>query len=182
MQFFLIIISIVIIQRIVELAVAKRNERWMRSQGAFEAGAEHYPVMVMMHVAFFVSLIMEVTLLDRPLSSIWYILLLIFLMAQVMRIWCLTSLGKYWNTKILVVPGSDVIRQGPYKWLRHPNYVIVSIEILVLPLLFGAYFTAFVYSLLNIWMLSVRIPTEEKALRNATNYEEKFSLTDHPVK
>ncbi|BAQ12044.1 isoprenylcysteine carboxyl methyltransferase [Bacillus sp. OxB-1] len=182
MLFFTVIISIVIIQRLVELAIAKRNEKWMRRQGAFEAGAEHYPVMIMMHAAFFVSLIMEVAMLDRPLSPFWHFLLPIFLLAQLMRVWCLSSLGKYWNTKILVVPGADVVRKGPYKWLRHPNYVVVSIEILVLPLLFSAYFTALVYSLLNIWMLSVRIPAEEKALRGATDYEERFSLKDHPVK
>ncbi|MFS0574548.1 isoprenylcysteine carboxyl methyltransferase family protein [Sporosarcina sp. 179-K 3D1 HS] len=182
MLFFTVIISIVIIQRIVELAVAKRNEKWMRSQGAFEAGAEHYPFMVMMHVAFFVSLIMEVALLDRPLSPLWPILFAIFLLAQIMRLWCLSSLGKYWNTKILVLPGAEVVRKGPYKWFRHPNYVVVSVEILVLPLLFGAYFTAFVYSLLNLWMLSARIPAEERALREATNYGERYSLKNHPVK
>ena len=82
-----------------------------------------------------------------------------------MRIWCLTSLGKFWNTKIIVLPVLDVVIKGPYKFIRHPNYLIVTIELLVLPLLFSAYFTAIVFSLLNVWMLSVRIPAEEKALK-----------------
>ena len=175
---FPIVISIVILQRIIELFIAKRNEKWMRSQGAFEMGAAHYPLMVSMHVAFFISLIVEVLLSQRPLPSLWILLLVLFLIAQVARIWCLTSLGKFWNTKIIILPGADVVQKGPYKWVRHPNYIIVTTELLVLPLLFGAYFTAILFSLLNLWMLSVRIPAEEKALKEATNYKETFSLHD----
>jgi len=173
---FAIVISIVILQRLVELVVAKRNEKWMRSQGAIEAGSGHYPIMVAMHIAFFISLLAEVILLDRSLSSMWIILLVIFLTAQVARIWCLTSLGNFWNTKIIILPGADVVQKGPYKWVRHPNYIIVTTELLVLPLIFGAYSTAIIFTLLNVWMLSVRIPAEEKALKEATNYREKFSL------
>lgn len=171
-----IVISIVILQRIIELMIAKRNEKWMKSEGAFEAGASHYPYMVAMHVFFFVALISEVLLLHRTISSIWPIWLTIFLAAQLLRIWCLASLGKFWNTKIIVLPNAQVVRKGPYKWLRHPNYVIVATELLVLPLLCNAIFTAVVFSLLNIWMMTVRIPTEEKALREATNYTEEFQL------
>lgn len=173
---FSIIISIVILQRLIELFVAKRNEKWMLGQGAFEAGAAHYPIMVTMHIAFFVSFLLEVVVLERVLSPFWILLLGIFLLTQTARIWCLLSLGKFWNTKIIILPGADVVRRGPYRWLRHPNYLIVSMELLVLPLLFGAYFTAILYSLLNVWMLSVRIPAEEKALKEATNYRETFSL------
>jgi methyltransferase len=173
---FSIVISIVILQRLVELVVAKRNEKWMRGQGAFEAGAAHYPVMVSMHIAFFFSLIAEVLLFDKSLSSVWILFLIIFLVTQLARIWCLTSLGKFWNTKIIILPGANVVQKGPYKWIRHPNYVIVATELLVLPLMFSAYFTAIIFSFLNVWMLSVRIPAEEKALKEATNYKEKFSL------
>lgn len=173
---FSFVISIVILQRLVELVVAKRNENWMLSQGAFEVGAAHYPVMVSMHIAFFISLLAEVIQLDKSLSSIWISLLIIFLVAQVARIWCLTSLGKFWNTKIIILPGADVVQRGPYKWVRHPNYIIVTTELFVLPLMFGAYLTAIIFTLLNVWMLSVRIPAEEKALKEATNYKEKFSL------
>lgn len=173
---FIVVISIVMIQRLIELIVASKNEKWMRSQGAFEVGADHYPVMVLMHTGFFVTLLLEVTVLDRPLSPIWLVLLTIFLIAQVMRIWCLISLGKYWNTKILVLPGADVVKKGPYRWIRHPNYLIVTVELLTLPLLFGAYFTAILFTVLNLWMLSVRIPAEENALKEVTNYKEKFSI------
>ena len=114
------------------------------SQGAFEAGAGHYPIMVSMHMAFFISLILEVLVIDRPLSPLWIALLTLFLIAQIARVWCLTSLGKFWNTKIIILPGADVVGKGPYKFIRHPNYVIVATELLVLPLMFSAYFTAIV--------------------------------------
>lgn len=173
-----IVLTIVILQRIVELLIAKRNEKWMKSQGAFEAGASHYPYMVAMHVSFFIALITEVFVFHRQLSAIWPIWLGIFLSAQILRIWCLTSLGKFWNTKIIVLPNAHahVVRKGPYKWLRHPNYIIVATELLVLPLLFNAFFTAILFSLLNCWMMTVRIPAEERALRKATNYTEEFQL------
>lgn len=173
-MFFAIIIAIVILQRLVELTIAKRNEKWMRSQGAFEAGARHYPFMVLMHITFFISLLLEVLIFNRQLSPFWIALLTLFFIVQVARIWCLTSLGKFWNTKIIILPGANVIRKGPYRFIRHPNYVIVTTELLVLPLLFSAYFTAVVFTLLNLWMLSIRIPAEEKALMEATNYKEKF--------
>ncbi|WP_262177610.1 isoprenylcysteine carboxyl methyltransferase family protein [Saccharococcus sp. Marseille-Q5394] len=171
-----IIVSLIILQRILELFIAKRNEKWMKDQGAFEAGASHYPFMVAMHVFFFIALISEVLLFQRQLSAIWPMWLAIFLAAQILRVWCLATLGKFWNTKIIVLPNAQVVRKGPYKWLRHPNYIIVATELLVLPLLFNAFITAVVFSLLNIWMMSVRIPAEERALRKATNYTEEFQL------
>ena len=174
--FFWIVISIVIIQRLTELVIAKNNEKRMIAEGAYEVGARHYPMIVLLHTAFFVSLLAEVLIRKPALSPIWGVLLAIFLLTQVLRFWCLTSLGKYWNTKIIILPGADVVMKGPYKFIRHPNYVIVATEILVLPLLFGAYFTAILFTLLNAWMMSVRIPQEEKALKEATNYKEKFSL------
>ncbi|WP_153721768.1 isoprenylcysteine carboxyl methyltransferase family protein [Sporosarcina cascadiensis] len=171
---FLFVFTIVVIQRLVELVVAKRNEIWIRSEGAVEIGASHYKWMVLMHTAFFVSLLIEVLAFNRPLPVLWGPLLAVFLLMQILRIWCLSSLGKFWNTKILILPGADVQKKGPYKWLRHPNYVIVTTELLVLPLMFSAYFTATLFFILNIWMLSVRIPAEERALRELTNYNEVF--------
>lgn len=173
---FSFIISFIIAQRLVELAIAKNNEGWMFKQGAYEVGADHYPWMVAMHCAFFFSLIVEIILFNRPLSFVWPLFFGLFVVAQVLRIWCLISLGRFWNTKIIILPGADVVRKGPYKWIRHPNYLIVTTELLVLPLFFSAYWTAIVFGLLNVWMLSVRIPAEEKALKEATNYKVKFSL------
>ncbi|MCW1928576.1 isoprenylcysteine carboxyl methyltransferase family protein [Bhargavaea beijingensis] len=171
---FWILIGLVIIQRLVELRVAKRNEQKLKSRGAFEAEASHYPYMVAMHIGFFISLIAEVLLTDRPLSPIWPVLLAVFLAMQVLRVWCLASLGEFWNTKIIILPGASVVKRGPYKWLRHPNYVIVTTELLVLPLIFQAYFTTIVFMALNAWMLSVRIPAEERALREVTDYTARF--------
>ncbi|PID00975.1 MULTISPECIES: isoprenylcysteine carboxyl methyltransferase family protein [unclassified Sporosarcina] len=173
-RLFLFVFIIVVVQRLVELVVANRNEKWIRNRGAIEIGASHYKWMVLMHTAFFISLLVEVLVFDRPLSPVWGILLAIFLLMQVLRVWCLSSLGKFWNTKILILPGANVQKKGPYRWIRHPNYVIVTTELIVLPLLFSAYFTAGLFLLLNIWMLSVRIPTEERALRELTNYNEVF--------
>jgi methyltransferase len=174
MTLFLILITVVCMQRLVELVIAKRNERWMRSQGAYEAGAGHYPLIVALHIGFFISLIAEVILLERSISPWWPIWLSLFLVAQAGRVWSLHSLGRFWNTKIIILPGAKVVKRGPYRWIRHPNYFIVATEILVLPLLFQAYYTAIIFSLLNLIVLLIRIPAEEKALIEATDYSRIF--------
>jgi methyltransferase len=91
-----------------------------------------------------------------------------------MRVWVISSLGRFWNTKILVLPGANVVKKGPFHFIRHPNYVVVTCEIIVIPLMFGAYFTAVIFTILNIIILSVRIPKEEAALREVTDYKEIF--------
>ncbi|KIL45366.1 isoprenylcysteine carboxyl methyltransferase family protein [Jeotgalibacillus soli] len=174
-MFFISMMVIVCIQRLMELRIAKRNEQWMIKQGAYEAGASHYPFMVILHVSFFLSIITEVILFDRTLSPLWLPLFILFFLTQAARAWCLLSLGRFWNTKILVLPGVKVIRRGPYKYARHPNYIVVALEILILPLLFQAYYTMIFFSLLNLIMLSVRIPAEERALVDSTNYKQVFS-------
>lgn len=169
-MFFFIIISLVITQRIVEVFIAKRNEKKMLSLGAYEVGASHYPYMVALHISFFVCLIAEVLVFNRIISPVAPLFLLLFIFAQVLRIWCLQSLGKFWNTKIIILPNANVVTKGPYLFMRHPNYVVVCVEIVLLPLMFQAYFTAVTFTLLNLAMLSVRIPLEEKSLMEATNY------------
>jgi len=171
---FIIVISFVILQRTVELFVAKGNEKWMKQQGAVEFGEKHYKYMVIMHVLFFVVLATEKILLERGLSQVWPIVFGLFCFAQFMRIWVITSLGKYWNTKIIVLQGAKVVRKGPYRFLKHPNYFVVAIELIVVPLLFNAYYTAFLFTVLNVIMLMVRIPEEEKALQALTEYEGVF--------
>lgn len=168
------IVGFVIVQRIVELFVARNNERWIRGQGGYEVGARHYPYMVGIHVGFFLSLIFEFLMFERELPSLWPVLFIIFVGLQIMRVWVIASLGRFWNTKILVLPGAHVVKKGPFRFLRHPNYVVVSLEILVIPLMFGAYFTALIFALLNLIILCVRIPMEEAALREVTNYKEVF--------
>ncbi|WYP27443.1 isoprenylcysteine carboxyl methyltransferase family protein [Alkalihalobacillus sp. FSL W8-0930] len=167
-------IGLVILQRLAEVGVAKSNERWMKDRGAFEAGANHYPVMVALHVSFFLSLLLEVTLRQSE-WTMWSILpLALFVLAQTIRIWALATLGRSWNTKIIVLPGAEPVNRGPYKWIRHPNYVVVVLEILFLPLVFQAYVTAIVFSLLNVVMLSVRIKAEEDALNHEGSYQQTF--------
>lgn len=166
--------SFLIFQRLLELVIASKNEKWLKNKGGYEVGRGHYVLMVLLHTFFLISLLIEVTTLNRELSLIWPTLLLFFLVTQIIRIWALLSLGKYWNTKIIVLPNTSIIKKGPYKFLRHPNYVIVIAEILLIPLLFQAYLTAGIFSLLNLWMLSIRIPMEEKALIAETDYQEKF--------
>lgn len=151
----------IVLQRLIELLVAKRNEKQMRERGAYEVGAEHYPWMILLHVGFLCGLFIEVELGSTPNA----ILLAIFCCLQLARIWCIHSLGLFWNTKILILPGAQLVAKGPYAYVRHPNYVIVCLEILVLPLMFEAYVTAILFTLLNAAMLAVRILVEERALR-----------------
>lgn len=174
-MFFLLFVSIVIVQRLIEVIVAKRNEKRMLAAGAFEAGASHYPYMIALHVCFFIALISEVLFFERSISPWFLWLFALFILVQALRVWCLVSLGSYWNTKIIILPGADVVKKGPYKLIRHPNYFVVCVEILLLPLMFQAYLTAICFTLLNFAMLSVRIPAEENALKEATNYGVKFA-------
>ncbi|ATO28566.1 hypothetical protein RA13_11425 [Bacillus atrophaeus] len=162
---FWLFILILAVQRIAEIIVAKQNEQKVKKQGAIEYGEGHYPYIVLMHVLFFVSLICEVLLLHKESSSWWIGILTAIILVQGVRYWALLSLGAHWNTKILVVPDAELIKKGPYKWLKHPNYAVVMVEIILLPLLYGAYWTLILFTILNAFMLSVRIRVEDKALR-----------------
>ncbi|MDQ0221445.1 hypothetical protein ELQ35_22335 [Peribacillus cavernae] len=172
---FWLFISLVVLQRIIELIIARKNEGWMKKQGAIEFGLAHYPWMVMMHISFFSSLILEVILMDRSSTSLWPFWLSLFLVAQAGRVWVITSLGRFWNTKIIVMPEAAVTAKGPYKYLKHPNYLVVAVEIIVISLLFNAYVTGILFSLLNAWMMTVRIPEEERALKSLTQYGTIFT-------
>ncbi|PLR99690.1 isoprenylcysteine carboxyl methyltransferase family protein [Bacillus sp. T33-2] len=171
---FYIFIGFIISQRLVELIIAKRNERWMKKNGALEFGAAHYKAIVVVHAAFFISFAVEHYYFERGISGFWPVLLLIFLATQALRTWALLSLGRYWNTKIIVLPGAEIVRRGPYRFIRHPNYVIVTIEFIIIPLLFNAFITAAVFSIMNLVILSIRIPAEEKALNELTRYVAEF--------
>ncbi|MBV7508009.1 hypothetical protein KW850_22595 [Bacillus sp. sid0103] len=171
---FPIIIGFIVLQRMVELGIAKSNEKWMKRQGAIEFGVSHYRYMVLIHVLFFICLITEKVNWDHGLSHLWPILLSVFLMAQIIRIWVITSLGRYWNTKIIVLKNAKIIQKGPYRFIKHPNYFVVTIELVVVPLLYDLYFTAGVFTILNAIILMIRIPEEEKALKELTEYEGTF--------
>jgi methyltransferase len=174
MVIFLILITILIFQRLLELIIARRNEKWMKGLGAIEFGKNHYQYIVIMHTLFFLVLPIEKISFSRELSPVWPLFGSVFIMAQLIRVWAISSLGRYWNTKIIVLPKVDVVRKGPYRFIKHPNYLVVSVELLVVPLLFDAYITACLFTILNVIMLSIRIPAEEKALRELTEYEGNF--------
>ncbi|MCA0985839.1 isoprenylcysteine carboxyl methyltransferase family protein [Guptibacillus algicola] len=167
---------LVVFQRLAELVVARKNEKWMKDNGAFEAGQEHYKFIVFLHVAFLAAVFVEGAIRGFTLSSIWVVMLAIFLVAQIFRVWTMKSLGKFWNTKIIVLPEANVVSSGPYRFIRHPNYVIVAVEIIAFPLIFSSYLTALLFTLLNAFLiLKIRIPAEEYALSKATNYRDSFS-------
>jgi methyltransferase len=165
MSIFYLFFLIIVIQRLCELIIAKRNERWMKSRGAIEFGQEHYRLIVTVHAMFFVVYFLEVTAWQTK------VLLSIFIATQIVRIWALASLGHYWNTKIIVLPQANIVKKGPYRFLKHPNYLVVTIEFIIIPMLFEAYFTAFLFTILNGIILSIRIPAEEKALKELTEYQ-----------
>lgn len=172
---FYIIFFFLIAQRITELLIARKNEQLMINRGGIEHGKDHYPYIVSLHVLFLVSYFLEVQVLQRELTELWYVILPILFFTQVIRYWAIYSLGNYWNTKIIIIPGDVVISRGPYKFIKHPNYMVVAAEILFLPLLFHAYITAILFTILNVVMMTIRIPAEEHALQTYTNYEDVFS-------
>ncbi|PFA70091.1 hypothetical protein CN378_01950 [Bacillus sp. AFS015802] len=170
MLYFILFFSVLLVQRLVELYIARSNEKWMKQQGAKEYGQAHYKMMVGIHIAFFISLLIEGGIFHSGVNPYWPFLLGGFILTQLGRIWAIASLGKYWNTKIIVLPDAEVVAKGPYKHLKHPNYLIVTLEFLIVPLLFNAYWTLFIFALLNQFILSIRIPLEEHALKKETDY------------
>lgn len=168
------VILFVGVQRIAELAVARRNARWARQQGGYEAGRGHYPLIVLVHLLWFSGMAAEIVLGAIP-PVWWPVPAALFLFAQILRYWCIRSLGRYWNTRIWVIPGREPVIRGPYRYIRHPNYLAVIAEILTLPLVLGAFRTAATVSLLNLLVLfGVRIPAEERALSAETGYDGKM--------
>lgn len=162
-------IAALVIQRGLELRIAKRNEAAVRSRGAREFGAGHYPAFFVLHGAWLVAWPIEATLRGLALHPLWPLWLALFAAAQALRYWAISSLGERWNTRVLVLPGEPPIVRGPYRFLAHPNYVAVIVELAVVPLLFGAYGTAIVASVVNAALLfGIRIPCETAALRWAT--------------
>jgi methyltransferase len=157
-------LGFVALQRLLELALSRRNERLLRARGAVERGRRHFPLIVALHSLWLLSTLVEGILRGPELPALWPIPLTLFLLVQPLRYWAIFSLGDHWNTRILVVPNAGLVRRGPYRYLRHPNYVVVAVEVLTLPLIFGAWITALVFSILNAALLYVRIREENRAL------------------
>jgi methyltransferase len=161
---FAALVAFLLIQRVSELVLAERNRRWARKQGGRESGQWHYPLIVAVHVAFYLSLALEYRYLSSGWNPLWPMWLAILVLAQALRIWAIVSLGRYWNTRIIVIPGRKPVIRGPYRWIRHPNYLVVVTEIFVIPVLCGAYFTAASFSAINAVVLYLRIREEERAV------------------
>jgi methyltransferase len=154
------IIAAVAIQRLYETSHAAKNTRALLARGALEVGRRHYPLFVLLHGGWLVSIALA---LPNP-PTIHLAPLLLFLLLQAGRIWVIASLGPYWTTRIITLPGAPLVRRGPYRFLRHPNYLIVTGEIATLPLVFGEIWVAIVFTLLNAALLSWRIHVENAVL------------------
>lgn len=158
----IVVLSLVTVQRLGELALARRNTRRLLARGAVETGAGHYPFIVALHAAWLIGLWLLAW--DRPLN-LW--LLAVFVGLQVVRVWVIATLGDRWTTRIITLSGEPLVRRGPYRFMSHPNYLVVATEILILPLAFGLAWFALIFSLLNLAMMAVRISSEAEALKSA---------------
>ena len=153
------ILALVTLERLVELPVARANTKRLLAAGGHEVSPRHYPLIVALHAGWLAAL--WLLALDRPVSVP---LLAAFLFVEVGRLWVLSTLGKRWTTRIIVVPGETLVRTGPFRLLNHPNYAVVIAEIALLPLVFGLWRTALAFSLLNALLLTIRIREENRAL------------------
>ena len=160
-----VVVALVGLQRLLELRHSRRNERKLRARGAVERGRGHYPAMVAVHASWLLCTLVEGLLRGPEPPAWWPLPLAVFLLVQPLRYWAISSLGENWNVRILVVPGGKLVKSGPYRLFPHPNYVVVAAEVLTLPLIFGAWTTALVFSILNTAFFYVRIRAEDRALR-----------------
>ncbi len=167
---YALLIAAVILERVAELAVSQRNANWARSQGGTETGRAHYPPMVVLHSGLLAACLVEVLVADRPfIPALGWPMLVLVLSAQALRWWCIATLGRRWNTRVIVIPGVPLVANGPYRWLRHPNYLAVVVEGIALPLVHTAWVTALAFTVLNaVLLVCFRIPAEERALESAT--------------
>ena len=159
---FLLFISFIVLLRIGELILAKSNERWLLQHRAVEYGKRHYPYIVALHVFFLASLILEYS--SQQTHAFSAFLLVVYFVLLMFKTWVIKSLGKFWNTKIFHIADIPLVKKGPYKYFKHPNYMVVIAEIAVIPLIFHLYYTAIIFTLLNIMILFIRIREENKAL------------------
>jgi methyltransferase len=163
---WLAFVGLVALERLAELAVARKNARWSFERGAVEHGREHYPAMVALHAFLLLGSAVEPLVFDRPfVPSLGIPALGVVLLAQSLRWWVVRTLGPRWNTRILVIPGGERIASGPFRWLRHPNYVAVALEGMALPLVHSCWMTALTFTVLDAAILRARIGAEDRALR-----------------
>lgn len=164
-NWYVLLIALVGLERLAELVVAQRNLAWSRARGGIEVGLSHYPIMVVLHTGLLVGCLVEVFALNRPfIPALGWPMLAVVIAAQVLRWWCITSLGRQWNTRVVVIPGAERVSGGPYRLMSHPNYVAVVAEGIALPLVHGAWITALTFTVLNALLLRKRISIENSAL------------------
>jgi methyltransferase len=165
---FVLLIATVASERLVELVLSRRHERTLRARGAVESGAGHYPLMVGVHAALLIGAPVEVLLLDRPfLPWLGWPMLALVAATMALRYWVIATLGERWTTRVLVLPAAPLVVRGPYRWLHHPNYLAVAIEVVALPLVHGAWITALICGAANLAVLALRIRVENAALAGA---------------
>ena len=163
---YTVLVLLVGLERLAELVVAKRNLAWSLARGGRESGFGHYPFMVVLHTGLLAGCLLEVWLGDRDFhAALGSPMLALVLGSQALRWWCIRTLGRQWNTRIIVVPGLARITGGPYRFVSHPNYVAVVVEGFALPLVHTAWMTAIAFTVLNAGLLTVRIRAESAALR-----------------
>ncbi len=179
MNAYLAFLALVAAERLFELRLSRRNAALALPQGGLEFGQAHFRWMRLLHGAFLASCALEVVLLGRAFDPrVGLPMLALALAAQALRYWAIATLGPRWNVRVIVVPGLPVVTSGPYRWLRHPNYLAVVIEGVAIPLVHGAWLTALAFSALNAWLLRVRIRVEERALAEHCGLAQQ--LADRP--
>ncbi len=164
-----LLVGAVAVERVAELVVSQRNLTWSRAHGGREFGARHYPAMVVLHTGLLAGCLVEVAVLRRRfVSRLGWPMLAVVLLAQGLRWWCIATLGRQWNTRVVVVPDAQRVSSGPYRFVPHPNYVAVVAEGAALPLVHSGWMTALVFSTLNAVLLRTRIRVENHALESLT--------------
>jgi len=160
------------IERLIEVRVSKRNAAWSLERGGVEYGAGHYPFMVVLHTGFLIACVAEPWLLERSFTpALGYSMIALAIFTQGLRWWCIHTLGPRWNTRVIIVPGLPRVTTGPYQYFSHPNYMIVALEGLALPLIHNAYYTAIIFTILNAGLMVVRLRCENEALSKLTSSE-----------
>ena len=169
LTFFTVVVALVGGERLCELVVSTRNAAWSLRQGGRETGRGHYPVMVLLHAGLLVGALVEAWV-RRPAVPLApsVVMFVLVLASQALRWWCIATLGRRWNTRVIVVPGLPLVHGGPYRLLRHPNYVAVVVEGFALPLVHAAWITAVVFTLANAALLAVRLRVENAALETVS--------------
>jgi methyltransferase len=170
---FALLVLVVALERLVELRIASRNRLAALAAGGVEFGNPHYRVMKVLHTAFLLAALAEVWLLHRPfIPWLGWPMLVLVAAAMILRYWVIGTLGERWNTRIIVVDSWEPAVEGPYRYIRHPNYVAVVVELFALPMVHTAWVTAVVFSVCNIALLVTRIRTEDAALARWHGYPE----------